>query len=515
VNGAELLLPNHMTVRGAGEALAARLPIEDGARCERDRTYYDTFDGLLHGAGLSLMYEEGRLSVVERDTGLVRAGAPMAAPAKPLFVRELPPGMLQDALAPIVDVRALLPLAHLHSREHPIAVLDDERKTVLRLALEEPALIDSGDGETALRPRVRLVGIRGYDEAFARVRDELVTELGFIPTDQPLVDEAVRAAGGVPGGLPAKVSVPLHFDQRADAAAAAVLRALLEVIEANLEGTIDDVDSEFLHDLRVSIRRSRAVQRELKAVFGPAELASFRADFRWLQQATGDARDLDVHVLEFDALAELVPEVLRGDLDPLLRVLRERRAAAHRELAATLRSDRVTSLLARWRSFLDGLEGIDEADRPAAAHPIGAVAGERIRRVYRGMVRMGGAIDESSPAEDYHELRKKGKELRYLLELFGAPLYDAEVVKPMIRTLKALQDVLGRHQDREVQAALIRSLAPEVGAGPGGSEALMAMGALIARLTEDGRAARSEFAGRFAEFAAKEQRRLVKETFAS
>ncbi len=33
---------------------------------------------------------------------------------------------------------------------------------------------------------------------------------------------------------------------------------------------------------------------------------------------------------------------------------------------------------------------------------------------------MGGAIDESSPAEAYHELRKKGKELRYLLELFGA-----------------------------------------------------------------------------------------------
>ena len=43
----------------------------------------------------------------------------------------------------------------------------------------------------------------------------------------------------------------------------------------------------------------------------------------------------------------------------------------------------------------------------------------------------------------------------------------------------------------------------------------MAIGALIGRLAEDERAARGEFAGRFAEFAAKEQRRLVKETFAS
>jgi CHAD domain-containing protein len=129
------------------------------------------------------------------------------------------------------------------------------------------------------------------------------------------------------------------------------------------------------------------------------------------------------------------------------------------------------------------------------------------------MVRAGSAIDESSPAEDYHELRKQGKELRYLLELFGAALYPGEVVKPMIKTLKALQDVLGRHQDREVQVALLRSLGPEIARAEGGEAALMALGALIARLSEDERAARGEFAGRFAEFASKPQRRLVKETF--
>jgi CHAD domain-containing protein len=126
------------------------------------------------------------------------------------------------------------------------------------------------------------------------------------------------------------------------------------------------------------------------------------------------------------------------------------------------------------------------------------------------MVRTGSAIGDTSPAEEYHELRKKGKELRYLLELFGAPLYPGDVVKPMIKTLKSLQDVLGRHQDREVQVALLRSLGPEVG----NAEALMAMGALIGRLADDERAARGEFAARFSEFASKERRRLVKETFA-
>ena len=64
---------------------------------------------------------------------------------------------------------------------------------------------------------------------------------------------------------------------------------------------------------------------------------------------------------------------------------------------------------------------------------------------------MGAAIDDASPPEALHDLRKKGKELRYLLEFF-AGLYPAEVVKPMVKTLKALQDTLGRFQDREVQA---------------------------------------------------------------
>jgi CHAD domain-containing protein len=513
VSGSDLLLPDQMTVRGAGEALAGVLAIRDGGQRERERAYFDTFDGLLYGAGLSAVYEDGQLSLIERETGLVRASLPTAAPIKPFFPADLEPGPLRDALAELTELRVLLPLVRLHAREHPMSVLDGEEKTVVRLTLEEVALTGPA-AASRLRARVRVTAIRGYDKARQHVQATLEQELGFKPADEPLVDEAVRVAGGVPGGFPAKIDVPLRFDEPADAATAAVLRALLDVIEANLDGTIADLDSEFLHDLRVSVRRSRAVQRELKGVFGPEELAHFRSEFRWLQQATGDARDLDVYVLEFESMRSLVPEAMRSDLDPLLDVLRTRRTKARFGLVAALRSERATKLLADWRAFLDGLVAADEAERPDAAQPIGTVAGTRILKVYNRMVRMGNAIDASTPAEDYHELRKKGKELRYLLELFGAALYPAEVVKPMIRTLKGLQDVLGRHQDREVQVALLRSLGPAVGKADGSEAALMAMGALIARLAEDERAARSEFAESFAEFASHEQRRLVKQTFA-
>jgi len=511
VSGSDLLLPEQMTVRGASDAVASALQVRDGEQGQHLRNYYDTFDGLLHAAGLSLVHEDGRLSLIERETGLVQAALATPPPPMPLFAGDLDPGPLRDSLRELTDLRALLPLVQLQLRERRMSVLDAEQKTVVRLALEETTLNGPAGKLSPLRPRLRITAVRGYDSERHSVLLTLEQELGFKPADEPLVDEAVRVAGGVPGGFPSKIEVPLRVEQRADAAAAAVLLALLEVIEANLDGTIEDLDSEFLHDLRVSVRRSRAVQRELKGVFPPADLAHFRAEFRWLQQVTGDARDLDVHVLEFDAMRALVPDPMRDDLEPLLDVLQARRVTAHAQLVRDLRSQHTARLLSSWRAFLDRLEEAGEAERPDAARPIGAVAGERIRKVYRQMVRMGGAIDESSPAEDYHELRKKGKELRYLLELFGAPLYPGEVVKPMIKTLKGLQDVLGRHQDREVQVALLRSLGPEVGE-PG---ALMAMGALIGRLADDERAARGEFAGRFAEFASQEQRRLVKETFAS
>ncbi len=115
-------------------------------------------------------------------------------------------------------------------------------------------------------------------------------------------------------------------------------------------------------------------------------------------------------------------------------------------MVRALRSERARSLLRDWGQFLVGIESGGVSGGPEAARPIGDLAGARIAKVYRRMVKMGRAIDADSPPDAYHEIRKQGKELRYLLELFGARLYPADVVKPMTKVLKSFQDVLGRHQ---------------------------------------------------------------------
>jgi CHAD domain-containing protein len=502
--GVEYLLPQGLDVGSVDALLTKRLELE----CERvrtgRRTFYDTFDGRLHAKGLVLVHEEMRL--VLRDDERERAGLAYPEKAPPrVAVRELPDGPLRAALAPICGVRALQATASLRGRRRLLRVLDGERKTIVRLVAEEATLAHngSGNGARALRPRLHVVPVRGYAKALRGVRGALEDDLGLIPATEPLRDEAVWRAGGAPGGVSSKVVVAFAPDLRADRAAAALAGRLVAVIEANLPGALAEIDTEFLHDLRVAVRRTRSLQRELKRVFPPAPLAHFRTEFRWLQRVTGPTRDLDVYLADLDGAP---------DLDPLRAVLVERRTRERAAMERALRSPRTRRMLEQWSVFVEHLADAPPAGRDDALRPIFAVTAQRIARVYKTLARMGGAIDAASAPLALHDLRKKGKELRYLLEFF-APLFPSSVIDPMVASLKALQDTLGRFQDREVQAALLRELSNEVATREGGGAALMAMGVLAQRLDADRAQARSEFAGRFGAFAAPRQRALVRETF--
>src|SRR5262245_324410 len=165
----QYLLPDGVAAAGAGRALALHLDVENGSTRTADRTFYDTFDGRLHAAGAVLAHADGRLALLDADTLAELAGEARSAPPKRLVGADLEPGLLQDTLEPLADVRALLPIARVRSRERVLRVLNDDAKTVVRLAVEEPAVVAGGRQRMPLPPRLRLEPVRGYDKALRRV----------------------------------------------------------------------------------------------------------------------------------------------------------------------------------------------------------------------------------------------------------------------------------------------------------------------------------------------------------
>ncbi|HET8949550.1 MAG TPA: CHAD domain-containing protein, partial [Solirubrobacteraceae bacterium] len=305
----DLILPSSLDRAAAIELLHERLELVDGRPRTSDRTLLDSFDGRLRAAGLRAERPAGRGAGLE----LYEAGAPVRRAdvrrAKRLLITELPEGAVRERLAPVLEERALLPAVRVRSAVQPLAVVDGDRKTVVRLEIEHPQLIAAGGKAIALKPRLAVRPVLGYDRAYERTLATLRDELGLEPAKRPLYDEAVRKAGGRPGGIATKVRSELARGTATDAAAALVLGRLHEVAEANLPGTIDDLDPEFLHDLRVSIRRARSVLRELKDVHDPEARAHVRDELRWAQALTGPVRDLDVQLLEWPELAAHVGDV--------------------------------------------------------------------------------------------------------------------------------------------------------------------------------------------------------------
>jgi CHAD domain-containing protein len=482
---AELIAEDPPSLAAIGRALGARLTIGDGVRESSERVFYDTFDGLLYEAGLTHQ----------------------AAPGVP------PRPSLSDQARHAIGVRALLPVAHIRVRSTTAPLLDEREKTVARVSIERLEVLHAPRRRRRLRPRVVLTPLRGYDHEVEHASRLLAAQLKLGEADVSLHDEAITASGSDPHGASSSVELPLARGQRADSAAAVALTRLQEVVELNLPGTLDDIDSEFLHDYRVALRKARSVLRELRHVFPQKRLAPLRDELKWLQTATGERRDLDVYVLDFEQLRALVPEQQQADLDPVKTVLERRRGVVHTAMLKDLDGRRARAAMKSWATLTERLTIDPATDRPAASRPIEQVAAEAISKVYKRMLKLGRAIDADSHPEDYHELRKQGKELRYLLELFAKPLYDDAVVKPMIKALKRLQDVLGRHQDRETQAQMLRGLADQVNTLAGGPQALMAMGVLVQRLEDEAAVARAEFFDSFKQFSSSEQRTLVKETF--
>ena len=485
--------------RWTGEALGALLAASSPgltARVSTSRTavdYLDTQDWALLRAGQVLERIAGAVDVelqLRTHGGTPARIAPFAG-RPPLRTEDLSAPFLRRSLQKLTDGRALLSLARVRRSETLVCLVDAQDKIRLRVGLREER--PSGSRRRAVNRYLVLEPVTGYRREL-RAAHLALRDAGWTVTGDPL-HAALLPSGRQPFDYPRSLSVEMGARQPVRVVYNAIGLCLLEVMHTNLPGVRGDWDEEFLHDFRVALRRTRTLLAQLPDVLPATRVRRFTREFRWIGNLSGAARDGDVQIDEMHELASSLPAGQRSKLEPLHRWTRDRREAARARMLTALDSARYRRLIDSWGALLGEAPG-SRSRLPNAGRAVGELAAERIKGMYRRLLRKGGKINDSSPAAHLHELRKDAKKLRYLIEFFR-PLYREHRVALLVGDLKLLQDNLGTFQDLDVQRGLLLEFST---VAPAATVAVL--DELTVSLRQREAQVRDEFEGRFAAFAA-------------
>ena len=257
------------------------------------------------------------------------------------------------------------------------------------------------------------------------------------PTGLSKFRTGLAAAGLSPAGAPDLGPTEIDTSMTTGEVAFAILRRHFATMLAHEPGVRLGEDPEELHDMRVATRRLAALKLYKKVL--PRRPRTTR-DLRYFANALGEVRDLDVHLERF--AGETLKEIVAA--------LEQRRVEARRRMLEALDSN-------RYERFVSSFTGTLRGRSPGPTGPILEEAPDLVLRRYKKVRKDVKALTEDSPPEDFHDLRKKGKRLRYALEplrgIYGKP------AERMVDLLKDVQDDLGDNQDLVVAAKSMEELA--------------------------------------------------------
>jgi len=229
-------------------------------------------------------------------------------------------------------------------------------------------------------------------------------------------------------------------DMTAAEICATVLDREAHAFAAGLAATMLTGDPEGPHRARVALRRLRSAVWAFRPILRPKVADKLNDRARALFLMLGEIRDadvlLDAHVgprLERVQLAEAAAEVRA-------RIRRDLRDARALHFAA-----RIEKLVAtgKWR-------GRGSPARKLAEKPATTLARNALDRSWTACAADGPDI-LTMPDEVLHDLRKRIKRLRYLVEYFG-PLWPGLAEAAWADDLRAMQDALGRYCDLKLAA---------------------------------------------------------------
>jgi CHAD domain-containing protein len=274
----------------------------------------------------------------------------------------------------------------------------------------------------------------------------------------------------------------MHAEQPlGEAAAVLVAERVKKASKKVAEAKKGDVDG--VHDLRVAIRKIRAVLSVLREATSEADSLR-KADKRLsrLFSALGDVRDHDVMVARVTDLAKRRKLQGKG-LDVLIEELEARRKQARKSLRACMKDDDPDDLLdvvGRCVARLAAKMAPDDEDdhRALVRHFASSVILRRFETVLAFELELPASVDV------LHRLRVAIKKLRYAVDFFSEALGETKA-EAIDGPLQSAQDQLGDLHDHHVARALVTEIERRYGSKRGLGELRDADDAEAARLLEE------------------------------
>ena len=367
------------------------------------------------------------------------------------FWWDLPESELRDSLKDLVDLRAFMPIVDVELSRTNFILRNDDDKIVVRLALSTFAELADKDQPEADAHKsshiIEIKALRGYQGPFK-------TAVRLV---QPCLAEELESASfktilQLHGYGPADDAQPsgsygITDDEPVEQAIRQMSLLMLQVARCNEQGVIDDIDTEFLHQYRVSLRKTRSLLNLMKAALPVETHLRLKALLAELSGTTNMLRDLDVFLLERDYYQSMLPENFTAGLEHLFKMIAADREKARKFVQRSFHSKKHAEAFDEVIALLEG-EPVYESE--VSRKPVLQIAKKKTLNRYRRISLLGSEIHDGTPDDDVHELRIECKKLRYLMEFF-AELFPKKRIRQLIKSLKKLQTILGNFNDYSVQ----------------------------------------------------------------
>jgi triphosphatase len=439
---------------GAAARAARLLPFAAAPRRRRVHSiYYDTPDLRLQRAGAALRLRRigtrwvQTLKVVQGAAGVLAERAEWEIPA--------PQRRLDCALFPREEMRAAsgLDILRLARLLRPVFTTRFERRSAL-LALghgvRAEACIDRGTIEAGSKREALLELefelIEGEIGPLLGLAGSLAEPLGLRIETASKAERGYRLYQSAGPPPPAKWSRPIIAENAAASDAFATLcAAALSQIGTNAAGVSDGRDPEYLHQLRVGVRRLRSALHAFRRLLTRSLAREVERPLKEMMRTWGAARDWDVFC---ETLADA------GSSMVILARARQKRALARRAAGRVVTS---TAFHQAQLGVLRWLHGGPWKSDAARAEPLARFARQRLARMHTRLMKRARGIDWRDQ-ERRHDVRIRVKRLRYGCDFFSA-CFPHQAMQPFITRLASLQDTLGELNDVAVARRLLAEIA--------------------------------------------------------